>query len=145
MFVIPKRMNIARKHGHETMFCLSNAVDRMVFKMRDFALKQSLFLEVSISENNTEDNLKKKIPLGAVATKRFCSSRHMDNQCIEVKYPQDEKMYYSCTYTCSSDGCNGSSHVSLSFSIFFMCLIIRNFFVFWYHLLSTTFFCIHFG
>ncbi|CAF1541351.1 unnamed protein product [Didymodactylos carnosus] len=43
---------------------------------------------------------------GAVATKRFCSSRHMDNQCLEIRYPQDEKLYYSCTYTCSRDGCN---------------------------------------
>ena len=52
--------------------------------------------------------------LGAVATKRFCSSRDMDNQCIEVKYPQDEKMYYSCTYTCSRDGCNGATSLELS-------------------------------
>ncbi|UJR33554.1 hypothetical protein I4U23_020995 [Adineta vaga] len=59
---------------------------------------------------------------GAVATKRFCSSRHMDNQCIEVKYPQDEKMYYSCTYTCSSDGCNGTSRLSVS-SFFILFLI----------------------
>ncbi|CAF0885692.1 unnamed protein product [Adineta steineri] len=59
---------------------------------------------------------------GAVATKRFCSSRDMDNQCIEVKYPQDEKMYYSCTYTCSRDGCNGTSrlHIPTTFILFFI-------------------------
>lgn len=51
------------------------------------------------------------VRIGAVATKRFCSSRHLDNQCLEVKYPQDEKMYYSCTYTCSHDGCNGTSRL----------------------------------
>ncbi|CAF3901799.1 unnamed protein product, partial [Rotaria sordida] len=53
---------------------------------------------------------------GAVTTKRFCISRHMDNQCIEVKYPQDEKMYYSCTYT----GCNRTSHLYLSRIIFIL-------------------------
>jgi hypothetical protein len=60
--------------------------------------------------------------LGAVATKRFCSSRDLDNQCLEVKYPQDEKMYYSCTYTCSRDGCNGTSglNISASFILFFI-------------------------
>ncbi|CAF0751284.1 unnamed protein product [Adineta ricciae] len=62
---------------------------------------------------------------GAVATKRFCSSRDLDNQCIEVKYPQDEKMYYSCTYTCSSDGCNGTSrlHIPSFFIFFFIALL----------------------
>ncbi|CAF0904944.1 unnamed protein product [Rotaria sordida] len=64
---------------------------------------------------------------GAVATKRFCSSRDMDNQCIEVKYPQDEKMYYSCTYTCSHDGCNGTSHLNIS-AIFVLFLILIQFF-----------------
>ncbi len=61
--------------------------------------------------------------LGAVATKRFCSSRDLDNQCLEVKYPQDEKMYYSCTYTCSRDGCNGTSHLNIS-SIFILFFIL---------------------
>ncbi|CAF0886570.1 unnamed protein product [Rotaria sordida] len=64
---------------------------------------------------------------GAVATKRFCSSRDMDNQCIEVKYPQDEKMYYSCTYTCSHDGCNGTSHLNIS-AIFVLFFILIQFF-----------------
>ncbi|CAF3349514.1 unnamed protein product [Rotaria sp. Silwood1] len=63
----------------------------------------------------------------AVATKRFCSSRDMDNQCLEVKYPQDEKMYYSCTYTCSRDGCNGTSRLYIS-SIFVFFFILIQFF-----------------
>ncbi|CAF3667503.1 unnamed protein product [Rotaria sp. Silwood1] len=65
---------------------------------------------------------------GAVATKRFCTSRHMDNQCIEVKYPQDEKMYYSCTYTCSSDGCNRTYRLYLSRIIFLFFLSMQIFF-----------------
>lgn len=41
-----------------------------------------------------------------VGTRRFCSSRNMDNACMEVNIPQDPRIYYSCIYTCSSDGCN---------------------------------------
>lgn len=65
--------------------------------------------------------------LGAVATQRFCSSRDLDNQCLEVKYPQDEKMYYSCTYTCSRDGCNGSSHLSVSLVFIFASTLAQMF------------------
>ncbi|KAI3387670.1 hypothetical protein SNEBB_005273 [Seison nebaliae] len=36
---------------------------------------------------------------GVVGTRRFCSSRHMDNRCQEIKYPDDERIYYSCVYT----------------------------------------------
>lgn len=41
-----------------------------------------------------------------VGTRRFCSSRHMDNSCNEVNFPQDPRIYYSCLYTCNTDGCN---------------------------------------
>jgi hypothetical protein len=44
-----------------------------------------------------------------VGTRRFCSSRHMDNSCNEVNFPQDPRTYYSCIYTCTRDGCNKSS------------------------------------
>ena len=44
-----------------------------------------------------------------VGTRRFCSSRHMDNSCNEIYFPQDPRIYYSCLYTCTSDGCNHAS------------------------------------
>lgn len=43
-----------------------------------------------------------------VGTRRFCSSRNMDNACLEVNIPQDPRIYYSCIYTCNSDGCNAA-------------------------------------
>ena len=43
-----------------------------------------------------------------VGTRRFCSSRNMDNQCMEVNIPQDPRIYYSCIYTCTTDGCNSA-------------------------------------
>jgi hypothetical protein len=43
---------------------------------------------------------------GIVGTRRFCSSRNLDNACYEIQYPQDQRIYYSCTYTCGMDGCN---------------------------------------
>lgn len=51
-----------------------------------------------------------------VGTRRFCSSRHMDNSCNEVNFPQDPRIYYSCIYTCTRDGCNSSSKLKHSFS-----------------------------
>ncbi len=44
-----------------------------------------------------------------VGTRRFCSSRHLDNSCNEVYFPQDPRIYYSCLYTCTTDGCNHST------------------------------------
>jgi hypothetical protein len=47
-----------------------------------------------------------------VGTRRFCSSRHLDNSCNEVNFPQDPRIYYSCLYTCSTDGCNFALAIS---------------------------------
>jgi hypothetical protein len=44
-----------------------------------------------------------------VGVRRFCASRHMDNSCLEVNIPQDPRTYYSCIYTCTTDGCNTAS------------------------------------
>ncbi|CAF0753070.1 unnamed protein product [Brachionus calyciflorus] len=53
-----------------------------------------------------------------VGTRRFCSSRHLDNSCNEINLPQDPRTYYSCLYTCMSDGCNNSPKI-VQFNIFF--------------------------
>lgn len=44
-----------------------------------------------------------------VGTRRFCSSRHLDNSCNEINLAQDPRTYYSCLYTCMTDGCNKSN------------------------------------
>ena len=45
-----------------------------------------------------------------VGNRRFCSSRNMDNSCNEVNFAQDPRTYYSCVYTCTSDGCNKATN-----------------------------------
>ena len=69
-----------------------------------------------------------------VGNRRFCSSRQMDNSCNEVNFAQDPRTYYSCIYTCYSDGCNSallakSSKLSLflaSILSITVCIAIRS-------------------
>ncbi|KAH3734677.1 U-scoloptoxin(05)-Sm1a-like [Dreissena polymorpha] len=51
---------------------------------------------------------------GVVGTHRFCSSRDLGNQCQDMRFPDHSRKYRGCVYTCSADGCNGSSTVSAS-------------------------------
>lgn len=51
---------------------------------------------------------------GVVGTTRFCSSRDMGKQCQFIRYPDHDRVYRACIYTCGSDGCNGATTVSLS-------------------------------
>lgn len=46
---------------------------------------------------------------GNLGAKRFCSERFLDNYCTYVQRPGDQREYRSCVYTCTGDGCNGSS------------------------------------
>jgi len=46
---------------------------------------------------------------GIVGTRRFCSSRDMFNQCQYVQYPDHNRIYRACIYTCNTDECNGAS------------------------------------
>ncbi|CAG5117046.1 unnamed protein product, partial [Candidula unifasciata] len=50
---------------------------------------------------------------GVVGTHRFCSSRDMGDQCQDIWFPDHDRMYRACIYTCSSDGCNGASQLSI--------------------------------
>ena len=58
---------------------------------------------------------------GIVGTTRFCSSRDMFNSCQYVEYPDHDRIYRACIFTCSSDGCNGA--VSVIPSSIFVTLI----------------------
>ena len=51
---------------------------------------------------------------GVVGTTRFCSSRDMGNQCQYIRYPDHDRVYRACIYTCSGDGCNGASSMQIS-------------------------------
>ncbi|ELU12640.1 hypothetical protein CAPTEDRAFT_166625 [Capitella teleta] len=48
---------------------------------------------------------------GVVGTTRFCSSRDMGNECKFVTYPDHDRVYRACIYTCSGSHCNGSQRL----------------------------------
>ncbi len=49
---------------------------------------------------------------GVVGTTRFCSSRDMGNQCQFIRYPDHDRVYRACIYTCRGSGCNGAESVT---------------------------------
>lgn len=51
---------------------------------------------------------------GGLGTKRYCSSHDLGDYCNYVKQPGDKLEYRTCVYTCNSDGCNGSNHLTLT-------------------------------
>ncbi|RZF41684.1 hypothetical protein LSTR_LSTR011619 [Laodelphax striatellus] len=55
---------------------------------------------------------------GGLGTKRFCSSLDLGNYCNYIKQPGDVLEYRSCVYTCSSDGCNSSSTITVQPLVF---------------------------
>lgn len=46
---------------------------------------------------------------GVVGTHRFCSAKHMGYQCSYVSYPDHDRLYRACVFTCWEDGCNHSN------------------------------------
>ncbi|KAJ2952289.1 hypothetical protein O0L34_g4569 [Tuta absoluta] len=62
---------------------------------------------------------------GGISTKRFCSSLDLGNYCNYVQQPGDKLEYRTCIYTCSADGCNSASGLSISGLVFVMGLCIR--------------------
>jgi len=61
---------------------------------------------------------------GKVGTQRFCSSRDMYYQCRDIMFADHERVYRACAYTCSTDGCNGSSTTSLSGTAFLVVALV---------------------
>ncbi|KAL5106242.1 hypothetical protein TcWFU_005643 [Taenia crassiceps] len=46
---------------------------------------------------------------GAImGTTRFCSSNSLGDQCQYVDFPDHDRVYQACVFTCESDGCNAS-------------------------------------
>ncbi|KAJ6633174.1 hypothetical protein Bhyg_16018, partial [Pseudolycoriella hygida] len=48
---------------------------------------------------------------GGIGAKRFCSSKDLGNYCNYVQNKGDRMEYRSCIFTCSTDGCNGSTQI----------------------------------
>ncbi|TGZ50425.1 hypothetical protein CRM22_010820 [Opisthorchis felineus] len=51
---------------------------------------------------------------GFVGVNRFCSSFDLGTQCDYVSFPDHDRIYRACVFTCSSDECNRASLVSTS-------------------------------
>lgn len=62
---------------------------------------------------------------GGIGAKRFCSSKDLGNYCNYVQNKGDRMEYRSCIFTCDTDGCNHSNHISLNRTVFggFLCLV----------------------
>ena len=51
---------------------------------------------------------------GGIGAKRFCSSKDLGNYCNYVQNKGDRMEYRSCIFTCSTDGCNHSTTISVN-------------------------------
>jgi len=51
---------------------------------------------------------------GGIGAKRFCSSKDLGNYCNYVQNKGDRMEYRSCIFTCSTDGCNGSTQINVN-------------------------------
>ena len=54
------------------------------------------------------------VDAGIVGTTRFCSSRDMFNSCQYVTYPNHNRIYRACIFTCDTDNCNSASVSAMS-------------------------------
>merc|ERR1712141_722250 len=61
---------------------------------------------------------------GKLGTKRFCSSRDWGDYCEYIQRPGDPREYRSCIYSCSTNYCNGTVHLSINQSLFAILLLI---------------------
>ncbi|KAF8566385.1 hypothetical protein P879_06365 [Paragonimus westermani] len=43
---------------------------------------------------------------GFVGTNRFCSSYNLGSQCSFISFPDHDRIYRACVFTCSGDLCN---------------------------------------
>lgn len=59
---------------------------------------------------------------GVVGTHRFCSSRDMGDQCQDIWFPDHDRMYRACVYTCTADGCNSGRAVSPALLFVLTCI-----------------------
>ncbi|XP_049870266.1 U-scoloptoxin(05)-Sm1a isoform X2 [Pectinophora gossypiella] len=64
---------------------------------------------------------------GGISTKRYCSSLDLGNYCNYVQQPGDKLEYRTCIYTCSTDGCNSASSLSISAIILLSGLFLLKF------------------
>jgi len=51
---------------------------------------------------------------GVIGTSRFCSAVDLGNQCDIRQRAGDDRDFFGCMYTCSTDGCNAGDRFSVS-------------------------------
>ncbi|KAG5443093.1 U-scoloptoxin(05)-Sm1a, partial [Clonorchis sinensis] len=50
---------------------------------------------------------------------RFCSSYHLGNECQYLSFPDHDRMYRACVFTCKTEACNSANQFQ-SHQIFFL-------------------------
>lgn len=71
--------------------------------------------------------LAKLIFLSAImGTTRFCSSKSLGDQCQYVDFPDHDRIYQACVFTCENDACNASKgrFQDLCFRLMFLIIML---------------------
>ncbi|VDM32560.1 unnamed protein product, partial [Hydatigera taeniaeformis] len=65
---------------------------------------------------------------GAImGTTRFCSSESLGDQCQYVDFPDHDRIYQACVFTCENDACNSSRGHCQDLNVLFMfCILIAS-------------------
>ncbi|VDD84240.1 unnamed protein product [Mesocestoides corti] len=62
---------------------------------------------------------------GAImGTTRFCSGKDLGNQCQYVDFPDHDRIYRACVFTCEGDACNQSQTSSPSAPVFLILILV---------------------
>ncbi|VDK23073.1 unnamed protein product [Taenia asiatica] len=59
-----------------------------------------------------------------MGTTRFCSSKHLGDQCQYVDFPDHDRIYQACVFTCENDACNAARSRLRDLCVCFVFLII---------------------
>ncbi|KAF8569848.1 Boudin, partial [Paragonimus westermani] len=68
---------------------------------------------------------------GAVmGTTRFCSSYDLGNECQYLPFPDHDRIYRACIFTCGTEGCNPATRLEQRYatpvvSLFFIGLLLK--------------------
>ena len=69
---------------------------------------------------------------GVVGTRRFCSSRDMHNICQYMTYPDHDRVYRACVFTCRGDGCNSGTLPNISLVAMILSFLCLSIFLYWW-------------
>ncbi|KAI0222034.1 hypothetical protein LSAT2_026711 [Lamellibrachia satsuma] len=110
-----------------TLHCYQcdSAVDTDCMEEFDHAHKDQLTVKSSDCKVDASEYCIKTTGVwgGVVGTTRFCSSRDMGNQCQFIRYPDHDRVYRACIYTCTGSHCN-HAHSIAAYSMLIVLLVV---------------------